>query len=150
MPGPNSGIINFAIVTPLPNGTQSIQAITRNDFIRLASGLLKSEVNPNGENLFAKYEVEECGFYRDSVFNKTRLFCNTVDQIWKLRYKMGPYGNGPDSLGWTRATVPSMGQMSLLKEYGVNSLGDYFFGEQAFKLLHDMQSFGWQSRYKSS
>jgi len=149
MPGPNNGVVNFAIVTPLPDGRNSIQAITRSDFIRLASGLVRTDVNPKGENLFVKYEVEECGFYRDSVFNKTRLYCNTLDALWKLRYKSGIYG-GSDSLGWTKATVPSMGQMSLLQAYGVNSLDDYFFGENAFRLLHDMQSYAWQSRYQGT
>ncbi|HEV7230951.1 MAG TPA: hypothetical protein VGO45_06470 [Bacteroidia bacterium] len=148
MPGPNNGLVSFAIVTPLPNGQQDCQFISRNDFIRMASGVVHNEVNPTAENLFTKYAVEECGMYRDSVFNRTNFTCGVLDQLWKLRYHQGPYG-GADSLGWTGATVPSTNQMNTLKGYGITNLDDFFYGENAFKLLHDMQSYAWQSRYKS-
>jgi hypothetical protein len=148
MPGPNNGLISFAIVTPLLNGQQDCQFISRNDFIRMAGGGIHNEVNPNAENLFSKYAIEECGLYRDSVFKRTSFSCSVLDQIWKLRYHQGPYG-GADSLGWTGATVPSTNQMNTLRSYGITNLDDFFYGENAFKLLHDMQSYAWQSRYKS-
>jgi hypothetical protein len=149
MPGANNNLVNFALVTVLPNGQKIIRNITRNEFIRLACGQCHDDVNPNGENLFAKYEVEECGLYRDSIFKKASFICSSLDQLWKLRYQREPYG-GADSLGWTGATIPSNGQMGILKQYGAKSLDDFIYGENAFKLLHDMQSFAWQSRYKSS
>jgi hypothetical protein len=150
MPGPNNGMINFALITPLPNGRQDIKYITRNEFVRRACSTISCDGNIAGENLFVKYEVEDCGAYRDSIFKKTSFACSAIDQLWKLRYKMSPYGAGTDSLGWTGATIPSMGQMNILKQYGSNNLDDYIYGENAFKLLHDMQSYAWQSRYKGS
>jgi hypothetical protein len=150
MPGANNTLVTFVMVRVLPDGRKDVRGISRNEFIRLACGQCHDEdVNPNRENLFAKYEVEECGLYRDSIFKKTSFLCSSLDQLWKLRYQRGPYG-GSDSLGWTGATVPSNGQMGILKQYGAESLDDYIYGENAFKLLHDMQSFAWQSRYKGS
>jgi hypothetical protein len=149
MPGANNNLVNFALVVVLPNGQKSIQAISRNDFIRVACSQHPEDGNPLGENLFAKYEIEECGMYKDSIFKKISFVCNSVDQLWKLRYKMGPYG-GSDSLGWTGATVPSSGQMDILRQYGAQSLDDFIYGENAFHLLHDIQSYAWQSRYKGS
>ena len=149
MPGPNNGMINFVIVSLLPDGRKDAQFITRSEFIRLASGVTASDVNPDKLNLFSKYEVEDCGVYRDSIFKKTRFECSSLDQLWKLRYRKSPYG-GADSLGWTNSSVPSPGQMSILKEYGATGVDDIIYGEQAFRLLHDMQSYAWQSRYKSN
>lgn len=151
MMGPNSGLVTYAVVTPLLNGQLDSRFISRNEFIRLASGIVASEANPKKENLFAKYEVEDCGVFRDSIFKKTSFSCSSVDQLWKLRYKTGPYLTGPDTLGWASLPlVPSAGQMSILSGYGVSRLDDYFYGENAFRLLHDMQSYAWQSRYKGS
>jgi hypothetical protein len=150
MPGPNSGAVTFVVITPLPNTQPDIRFITRNEFIRLASGIIANEANPQKENFFAKYEVEDCGVYRDSIFKKTSFSCSSVDQVWKLRYKVGPYSNGPDTLGWANSLVPSVGQMSILKSYGISRLDDYCYGENAFHLLHDMQSYAWQSKYKGS
>jgi hypothetical protein len=147
MPGPNSSMVNFAIVRIYPDGHKEADFITRNEFIRMASGC-HGDANPDGINFFSKYEIEDCGIVRDSIFKRTYFVCSPLEQLWKLRYKQGPYA-GPDSLGWTHATVPSASQMNILKSYGANSLDDYICGEQAFKLLHDMQSYAWQSRYKS-
>ncbi len=150
MPGPNNSMVNFAIVTILPGGKKDVNFITQTEFVRLASGIMHSDVNPTAENFFSKYEVEECGFSRDSIFKKTYFFCSSLDQVWKLRYKTNPYGGGTDSLGWTGASVPSPGQMNILKQYGAENLDDYIYGENAFKLLHDVQSYAWQSRYRGS
>jgi hypothetical protein len=150
MPGPNNSIVNFAIITPLTNGRLDAQYISRLDFMRLASNGIPSDANPEGKNLFTKYQVDECGSYRDSLFRRTTYSCAILDQLWKLRYKLSPYAAGGDSLGWTGGTVPSAGQMHVLEGYGISTLGEYFYGEKAFKLLHDIQSYAWISRYKSS
>ena len=150
MPGPNNSVVNFAIVTPLPDGRQDAQFISRLDFIRLAGNKIRSDVNPDGIDFFSKFQIEDCGAYRDSLFRKTSFSCSVIDGLWKLRYKLSPYASGGDSLGWTGGLVPSMGQMNVLQTYGITRLDDYCYGEKAFKLLHDMQSYAWISRYKSS
>ncbi|MFI5148602.1 MAG: hypothetical protein ACHQRM_02645 [Bacteroidia bacterium] len=149
MPGANSNLVSFGLVRILPDGRKVIKSISRNEFIRLACGQCHEDANPTGENLFAKYEVDECGLYRDSIFKKASFICGSLDLLWKLRYQRAPYG-GSDTIGWTGSTVPSRAQMNILKQYGAENLDDFIYGENAFKLLHDMQSFAWQSKYKSN
>jgi hypothetical protein len=171
MPGANSTAVTFHIVRKWDDPKRPIEAvnISQAEFMRIACGFQESQVNPKKENLFAKYGLTDCGYFNDTVI-KGRIYnggmrCNTVEDLWRLRYgewpffvqaprpsngnTLTPQGPGP---GWARKPqMPSEGQLEILKAYGVTDpMVDVIWGEEAFRLLKDMQDDAWVATYKSS
>lgn len=172
MPGANSTAVTFHIIKKWDDPKKPIEAvnISQAEFMRIAIGFQDSYVNPKKENLFAKYGVEECGYFNDTVI-KGRIFdggmrCNVVNDLWRLRYGEWPYysappraSNGPNTLsplgpgpGWARKPLmPSEGQLEILRGYGTTDpMVDVIWGDEAFRLLKDMQDEAWVSTYKGS
>jgi hypothetical protein len=172
MPGANSTPVSFQIVRVFDDPAKPIVAspISESVFEAIGAGWGESEANPNHENLFAKYEVAQCGYYPDTiikhVFYKGGLVCSPVDDLWRLAYSEYPYydkpaenapkigntsnPNGPGP-GWAKEKhLPSEGQQAILKQYGVEFWNDIIHGENAFHLLHDMQDPTWVSTYSGS
>ena len=152
MPSANSYPVTFAVLTWYGDSERpdDIKVITRHDFLSIAHGLVESEANPKKEDLFAKYEIQDCNSYFDPTTKTTSFECSVVDDIWRLRYRIYPYmvktppkGSGwgalPDEMSWE--------QLDFLSKYGVKTRNDYFHGEKAFKLLKDMQDPAWVSGY---
>ena len=172
MPGANSTAVTFHIIRKWDDPAKSIEAanISQAEFMRIACGFQESSANPNKENLFQKYGMEDCGWFNDTII-KGRIYnggmrCNTVNDIWRLRYAEWPFyiapargpktpntlepaGPGP---GWARKPLmPSEGQLEVLKKYGVTDpMVDVIWGDNAFHLLKDMQDEAWVSTYKGS
>ena len=173
MPGANSTAVTFHIVKKWDDPKKPIEAvnISQQEFMRIACGFQESGANPNKENLFAKYGLIDCGFFNDTVIGG-RLYdggmrCNTVNDLWRLRWGEWPFyiapprttNNSPNTLdpqgpgpGWARKPLqPSEGQLDILRAYGPEDpMIDVIWGEQAFKLLKDMQDDGWVSTYKGA
>lgn len=154
MPSANSSPVTFALLTwygdsPRPDG---IQHITRQEFLAIASGLVESKANPSKENLFAKYEIQDCSYSADAVSKTVSYSCSVVDEIWKLRHKAYPArvtGASPGT-GWATGEYDmSWGQLDYLARYGITSRNDFIHGEKAFRLLKDMQDPAWVSSYAS-
>jgi hypothetical protein len=171
MPGANSTAVTFHIVKKWDDPKKPIEAvnISQREFMSIASGMMKSNANPRGENLFAVNGMTDCGWFNDTVINmrfyESGMRCNTVGDIWRLRYAEWPYyvapprnanantltpfGPGP---GWARKPLqPSEGQLEILKGYGVTDpMVDAIWGANAFRLLKDMQDPDWVTAYRGS
>lgn len=145
--------MTYAVVYDYEKLPREVTYITRFEFMRLATGQTPSEVNPKQENLFTKNEIRDCGYYNDSIAKRLTYECSVVDNIWKLRYGPFPFRtkSKPED-GWARGAgnFPSDGQLAILYSYGIERLSQLFIGEQAFKLLRDMQNPDWVSAYQGS
>jgi hypothetical protein len=171
MPGANSTAVSFHIVKKWDDPSRPIEAvnISQQEFMRIASGMQQSNANPKGENLFANNGMTDCGWFSDTIINRvfyeSGMRCNTVSDIWRLRYAEWPYyvapprnanantlspsGPGP---GWARKPLqPSEGQLLILKAYGPDDpMVDVIWGANAFRLLKDMQDEAWVTTYRGS
>lgn len=139
---PNAGgsLVNFALVKPLANGKRKIILITQDNFVAQASGKTKSLANPYKINYFKKYKI-------------TSL--SVLDNLWKLRYTEFPYRTtGKAEKGWSQNLefdyLPTSQQMEMLKKFGIQHLRDYFYGENAFRLLEAIQNPQWLKTYKEA
>jgi len=153
MPSANSGLITYAIVCVHEKTPRQVIYITRNEFLRQATGQTISEANPLKENLFTKHEIPDCGYYNDSIAKRLTYECSVVDNLWKLRY--GPFPERSKSKvenGWARGkdNFPTDGQLAILYQYGIERLSELIVGEKAFKLLKDMQNPEWVANYLAS
>lgn len=171
MPGANSTAVSFHVVKKWDDPAKPIEAynISQQEFMRIALGLQQSNANPGGKNLFAENGISQCGLFNDTVINhmivKGGMKCNPVDDIWRLRWGQWPFyiavprnvnpntvqnlGPGP---GWAQKPLqPSEGQLEILRGYGVTDpMVDLFWGNNAWKLLKDMQNPDWVSSYRGS
>lgn len=155
MPSANSGLVNYVIIYAPEGKIQTVTTINKNLFFFHMTGKIQSQANPKNENFFIKYELGGCGIFKDSIFNKTTFNCNLIDDLWKLRYQEYPYalkqGSEFEKNGWAKTPMaPSHGQMQILRKYGITNLDDYFFGENAMRLLRDMQDPAWITVYMGS
>lgn len=173
MPGANSTAVSFHIIRKWDDPKRPIEAvnISEREFMSIAAGLIKHNANPKGENLFATNGMIDCGWFNDTVINmkfyESGMRCNTVHDLWRLRYGEWPYAvpsprmgnNAPNTLnpvgpgpGWARKPLqPSDGQIMILQEYGAEDpMVDAIWGPNAFRLLKDMQDEAWVTTYRGS
>lgn len=173
MPGANSTAVSFHIIKKWDDPKKPVEAvnISQAEFMRIACGFQESAANPKKENLFTKYGMIDCGYFNDTVIRgmiyKGGVRCNTVEDLWRLRYAEWPFyiapprvkNNGPSTLdpqgpgpGWARKPLmPSEGQLDILRAYGpTDPMVDVIWGDKAFRLLKDMQDDAWVSTYKGS
>jgi hypothetical protein len=171
MPGANSSPVSFKIVRIFedPKIPAVVQSISRDEFLRIATGAQPSSANPTNENLFIKHEITQCSWGKDTVMNhmlyKGGWQCSIVDDLWKLRYSeypfqvpvtpgskvIDPLAEHIPTKGWAKQTsAPSDGQLNMLRAYGIVFVIDILYGDNAFRLLHDMQDPAWESRYRGS
>ncbi|MCF6240101.1 MAG: hypothetical protein L3J74_02000 [Bacteroidales bacterium] len=134
------GLVNFALVKPLANGKRKIILLSQDNFVYQAKGKMKSLANPYKIDFFKKYNI-------------TNL--SVLDNLWKLRYTEYPYKTtGKAEKGWSQNLdfdyMPTAGQMEMLKKFGIENLRDYFYGENAFRLLEAIQNPQWLKTYKEA
>lgn len=171
MPGANSTAVTFHIIRKWDDPKKPTEGtnITQQEFMRIASGFQESGANPKKENLFQVNGMIDCGWFADTIINgrfyESGNRCNTLNDVWRLRYREWPYyvapprnanantltpfGPGP---GWAgKPLMPSEGQMEILRGYGIEDpMVDVIYGANAFRLLKDMQDVGWVSTYRGS
>ncbi|MCK4661778.1 MAG: hypothetical protein KAT68_02845 [Bacteroidales bacterium] len=129
----NSSPVTYAIIKEMENGKKDVRFISKQTFIRLLKGEQYCKANPDKENLLKKYDIDQ----------------SSIDKLWKLRYAEFPFF-GRDEKGWAnKPGLPSDGQFNLLKQYGIYDVRTFCYGENAFKLLKDIQSINWVNLYKS-
>jgi len=139
-PNAGGGLVTFALIKPLPNGKRKTILITKDDFINQAKGKTKSLANLYKIDFFEKYGI------------KSPIL---LDKLWKLRYTEYPYKTKerPEA-GWSQnyevTWMPTAAQMEMLKEFGIERINDYFYGENAFRLLQSMQNPEWVKSYKEA
>ncbi len=152
MPSANTSLASFGIVTVYEGKILKVEQITYQDFALQASGHRGSIANPEQKNLIADYGINTCGVYRDTINDKYVVNCDPMSNIWKLRYKEFPNrAEGAKEPGWSKNKfMPSEGQQVILQRYGIRSIIDFFWGDNAFRLLKDMEDPTWVNTYKSS
>lgn len=131
----------------------SIRHIDPKDFVLMGTGLVASEANPEQINLFEKYEVEACVARFDSIGGDFEVACNPVNNIWKLRYNKHPAPDDAmkDRTGWSGMKYkPTDGQLGVLGQYGIKHVIHFTYGEDAFRLLRDMNNPAWVASYRGS
>lgn len=139
-PNATGALVNFALIKPLANGKREIIQLSQDNFVYQAKGKMKSKANPYKIDYFKKYNI-------------TNL--SVLSNLWKLRYTEYPYNTGgkPEK-GWSQNLefdyLPSSEQMEMLKKFGIEHLRDYFYGENAFRLLEAIQNPQWLKSYKEA
>jgi hypothetical protein len=130
-----SYLITFVIVEVDSKGVVNRTFMERKDWLHQLVGIQTSVANPSGKNL-----LKDAGIDGPDVIN----------ELWKLRYSETPYGGQAIEKGWAgKPTIPSNGQMEMLKKFGVNSINDFFYGENLINLLKAMQDPGWVAEYQN-
>lgn len=143
MPNHTGDLISFAIVKVQNEKVVGTIPCTRQKWIQYAGGIEMNPANKKLKNLFAEYEVDSCWILYDADYLKydKKVFrgcdCLAMENLWKLRYKAHPYEHGPE--GWGGKYNATDKQYAFLKMFfNVGSQIDYFYGENAFKLLKEM------------
>lgn len=136
--GPSS-LIRFYEVHVDCNGSLKYTLIPESSFVYQAKGRQLSKANPKGEDWFVSYGIKDP---------------NTVNSLWKLRYREYPYFTQIPQKGWSSNDsidwMPSKAQFKILSRYGINSLQDFCYGYRAFLLLKDMEDPQWIENYKNA
>lgn len=127
-----------------------LKYLSKDEFIKIASGHWPSIYNPNRINYFEKNNLL-CGTLKDSFTLKDYTYCIPSDSLWKLHYERHPIDitNGE---GWSNQQyMPSLTQeLYLYNNYGIRKIdGDYFKDTNLWKILKDVTNPSWIEHYKS-
>jgi len=147
-----SGTTMYSLVAFLDDGRALTykKMLTKDDFIKIASGYWPSIYNPSKENLFEKYDIS-CGMINDSIHLKPIPMCFPVDSLWKLRFSDFPFMN-VDEKGWSsELNRPSARQAEFLRiNYKVDNVDlNYFLDSNFWNILKDVQDANWVESYKA-
>lgn len=160
-PSVNTQNMTFAVVGENNGRIVNKRFISLESFVLIASGQQQSGANPNNENLFDKYDISE-GRYKwkyDDIKDKyDSVEVLFLEDSWVLKYKRNPQcpggcipSPGMKTEGWAQYNFrPSWPQLQILQQYGVIYIDDFFYGENMFKLLHDMEDPQWIQNYQST
>lgn len=146
----NSQLIS--IVAYIHNGRAltNKKILTKDEFVRYASGFWPSVYNPQKKNLFIEQDIP-CGLEKDPITNKSIPLCFPMDSLWKIRYSDYPFRNN-DEKGWSAELFkPSSNQaVYLYKNYGIYDIDfSYFIDTNFWKILKDVQNPDWIRNYRS-
>lgn len=150
--GLNNQLFTLFTVKEFEGRVIQTEPMTRDQFVLQAQGIVPSKANPEGVNLFRKYEVALCLPPGPDTTSQYMTNCSVFDELWKLRFWEYPFrlveGQHPGK-GWSeKREAPSPRQMLLLTEYGILSLSDIARGENAFLLLRDVGDSAWVDNYR--
>ncbi len=162
-PTANSGLITYAIVEADENNKiRGRRIISRNNWILQMRGEQYSPANPDGKDLWSEHEIGDCFWMLDPKMDKYQaLSCEAainIDDLWRLRYNKNPEyrqdkvtTNSNIVGGWAaNAFRPNWPQVQILQKYGIVNIGDFFFGENMFRLLKDVQDKNWVDNYREA
>lgn len=143
-----SSLITYAMVSYRDGVFIGAQILTEQRFMYEIMGYYPSIANINKENLLQKNEVDSCFLIENESRKIVGYFAKPFANLWKIRFFTHPMQYDND--GWSQGEFkPSRWQREYLgKEYGVNNvLIEYFYGENLYKLLRDVQNPEWISNY---
>ena len=146
---PNSQL--YSIIVFLHNGRTLTHKknLTRDDFVKFATGKWPSIYNPSRTNLLEANKIH-CGLGIDSITKKDVVYCSPLDSIWKLRFSDYPF-QGRAEKGWSQELYKPSGKQAIyLKDrYGVTDIDLGFFIDSAFwQILRDVQDPDWIRKYR--
>ncbi len=140
---------------PDANGVAQVvesRPLSRENFIRQAQGRAFSAANPDAEDLFRKFGVQQCTLPPDSAAMGFLTDCSTLDNLWKLRYWEYPLrteAGQRTAKGWSEKPLsPSQRQLEILGHYGLKFTNGLIIGAELFHLLRDMGDPQWVNSYR--
>lgn len=153
MTGMNNELFTLFVVKEFEAAVIATEPITRGQFVMQAQGAVASKANPDGVNLFQKYQVNSC--LPPEHLSDGRVVmtdCGVFDELWKLRFWEYPFrlseGQHPGK-GWSEdPNRPSARQQLLLADYGILYMHSMAKGEDAFRLLRDVGDSSWVDNYR--
>ncbi|HRH38654.1 MAG TPA: hypothetical protein PK760_09930 [Flavobacteriales bacterium] len=124
--------------------------LRQGSFVLQAAGVEESPANIESIDLFDQHGIRNCGAWNEAGDLRTPIDCSTIGELWKLRFR-GAVVEGAGT-GWAGEELfPSPRQQILLQTYRAPSdpfwQGPYY-GENAFRLLRDMQDPEWVRMYR--
>lgn len=109
--------------------------LSKRDWLHQIVGIQQSTANPEEKNM-----LKDAGLEGPDI----------LDEVWKLRYSESPFAGGAVEKGWAgKPSIPTEGQMDMLRQFGIKTLNDYFYGENLLKLLKSMTDAGWVADYQN-
>jgi len=150
--GLNNQLFTLFIIKEFEGRLLESQPISREQFVLQAQGVVPSKANPDGINLFRKYDVEVCLPAGPDTAGKYLMDCRVFDDLWRIRFWEYPFrlaeGEHPGK-GWAeKREAPSPRQLLLLTDYGMMHARDIARGENAFRLLRDVGDSAWVDNYR--
>lgn len=150
--GANNQIFTCFIVKVFEGKVVGTTPITSDQFVWQAQGVIPSEANPQGLDLFQVHDVPTCLAFTDSLGRRHGTYCDLLNDLWKLRFWEYPF-HSLDGVahgkGWAEEPErPSDRQMLLLSDYGFRYVGDLCYGDAMFRLLHDVGDPEWVDNYR--
>ncbi len=138
--------VTFATVTIYEGEIIDVDHHSADTFIRIYTGAMSHRYNPNQTDFFTAHGIPDCAVEFDTIFNTSKSYCSTLNQLWKLRYQQNPRTREPG--GWARkGGAPDDAQLSLLRPFGIERLNDFCAGEHMWLLLQALNDPAWQTRY---
>lgn len=129
--GAGAAHVSYGIMRENPDSTREVIFLTKQSFLRQASGNETSRANPEKINFFEEYGIDS----------------KVLDELWKLKHDVNPYG---EELGWgTELGAPSKGQYAMLSVFGINRKSDYTFGDNLWKFLLKISDPIWVGQYQN-
>lgn len=147
----NSQILTFACFIDNGRTLTNKRLVSRDEFIKIASGHWPSIYNPKRLNYFEERNLT-CGIVIDSFSFKESTYCVPFDSLWKLRFSIYPFREGSVEDGWSsKLYQPSSKQaIFLYNNYNVRNVdGDFFLDSNFWNLMSDLQDPVWIANYKS-
>lgn len=146
---PNSQL--YALSVYIDNGRTLTykKNLTRDEFVKYASGKWPSIYNPERVNLLEENHLK-CGLTKDEITKKDIVYCSPLDSIWKIRFSDYPFNTGKEK-GWSQELYkPSSKQIIFLHEqYKISDLDGFFIGDYFWEILRDVQDPTWIQKYKN-
>lgn len=152
--GAHSATYTCFIVKEYKGEVIGIEGLSGESFIKQATGITESRANPDSIDFFEEYRVTSCVKLKDPSTGEVRRPCDPFGKLWKLRYSKYPFHNKvavDRGEGWAKNEFkPSIGQFEILSEYGINHTTAMCYGENAFRLLRDINDPIWVQKYKAA
>jgi hypothetical protein len=151
MPNYSGELNTFAVLQIKDGQVVHWQPIPRQQFILIASGLMRSKCNPEGVDFFEQHGIPLCDAWYDKAFSRYRIACPNVDNLWKLRFSKHPKSSPSENeaeKGWAGGEFgPTESQLGKLHVFGIYDLDDFAFGDKCFELIRATSDPAWVSQY---
>lgn len=141
------GLFIYTVLDGQAVGSVPMRALP---FFLQASGMEESRANLEMIDLFAEHGIAGCGPLASSSGATSDLDCLPLKDLWKLRYQDGM--GVASGMGWAAEPMrPSERQQIILQHYRPPQYDHWhgpYFGNDAFRLLRDMQDPAWVETYR--
>lgn len=154
MTSANTALGSFYVVKTFEDVVVENIQISKEQFILQAKGRATSKANISRIDYFIVHKLDACAAEYDEYGNNYNIECSVLDDIWKLRFNEFPIirkVQPEDQQGWAnKPHMPSERQWEILDRYGNGHGGKPFYGDDAWRLLQDMNDPKWVVDYRGT